>query len=136
MAAFSLVSGDNTGADSVGNITFSKIRIFFTGYLIKSVLLIYHSMLVTKPVNFFFFFLPWPFYLLVKSPGHKEYIYHQGIIKVLFDISRETDYIFSFHETLKNLCLSVMPRNLQLLTTFQPPKLDYWILQLGEISTF
>lgn len=56
MAAFSLVSGDNTGADSVGNITFSKIRIFFTGYLIKSVLLIYHSMLVTKPVNFFFFF--------------------------------------------------------------------------------
>ena len=45
--------------------------------------------------------MPGAFHLLVKSPGHKEYIYHEGIIKVHFDISRETDYMYSFHEMLK-----------------------------------
>lgn len=65
-------------------------------YLIKSVILIYQHV-GNKTSQF----LPGPLHLLVKSLGHKEYIYHEEIIKVHFDISRETDYMYSFHEMLK-----------------------------------
>lgn len=65
--------------------------------MIKPELPIYYSMLVTKPVHF----LLGQLYLLVKSPGHKKCIYHEGITKGHFDISRETDYLYTFREMLK-----------------------------------
>lgn len=65
-------------------------------YLIKSVFLIYQHV-GNKTSQF----LPGPLHLLVKSLGHKEYIYHEEIIKVLFNISRETDYMYSFHKMMK-----------------------------------
>lgn len=100
-------------------------------YLIKSVLPIYqHVGNKTRQ------FLPGPLHLLVKSLGHKEYIYHEEIIKVHSDISRETDYVYSFHETLKIYSnISYAQETYQILMTFLAPKLDYWIPQLGEIST-
>lgn len=65
-------------------------------YLIKSVFLIYQHV-GDKTSQF----LPGPLHLLVKSLGHKEYIYHEEIINVLFNISRGTDYMYSFHKMMK-----------------------------------
>jgi hypothetical protein len=58
---------------------------FFIWHLTKSVLPIYHSMLVTKTSQ--------NFPMASASPtGHNEYIFDEQIIKVHFDISGEDDY--------------------------------------------